>query len=181
MSDLHDFNDDLQTAIWQVMRSRFAPTELDELPQRIDVRHLLTPPISEKLARWFLQRHIGDKTWQFLSTDQLFDMASSISGSDIDIDAVSGVYVFVSLNQGVVLKVGQAGNLRERICLGHLRYAYQMTESKLIDFCKARWEWPIALREQEIAALMFPMLGSEEQDRRCIEFGLHSLCSPKMP
>jgi hypothetical protein len=181
MSLFDDFHDELQTATWQVIRSHFAPTELEEMPQQFDVRNLLTPPIAEKRARWFLQRHVADKTWQFLSTDQLFDMATSVSGSEIDIDAIPGIYTFVSLNREVVLKVGQTGNLRERICLGHLRYAYQMTESKLIDFCTARWEWPTALRQQEITAILFPMTGSGEHDRRCVECDLHKCYSPEMP
>jgi hypothetical protein len=56
-----------------------------------------------------------------------------------------------------------------------------MTESKLIDFCKSRWEWPNAIREQEIAALVFRMYGSDQHDRCAIESGLHKLLNPEMP
>ena len=58
------------------------------------------------------------------------------SHTNIMVEA-AGLYVIVSICGQCVLKVGQTGNFRERFSNGHLRYGYDATASKLIDFCNA--------------------------------------------
>ena len=71
--------------------------------------------------------------------------------------------------------------MQERIGKGHLRYGNQQSQSDLIVYCQSRWEtWPQVLQEQEITALLFPLHGSSEIERCCVEQGLQLLLLPLM-
>lgn len=166
--------------IWQIISRSILDLE-DPVPNQINLRNLLTHPIHKKLATMFLLQQKADYNWQILDCDQLVSIANKVPEADYDIDQVPGVYLFVSHGSNNVLKIGQTGDLRERISKGHLMYGDQMIGSKLIGFCKSQWDWPICLREQDISALMFPMRNSDEQERKFIEFGLQKLLSPHMP
>ena len=151
-------------------------------PLEIVVSEFLKPPIHENLAKCFLQQRKKDGCWQILTSQQLEDIASSMVDSEKDIRAVPGVYLFLSLATKQILKVGQSGNLRERICNGHLRYSYGTTQSSLADYYTTRERnWPEALVEEEIVGLLFPMYNSDEQDRCFIEFGFEKMLIPEMP
>jgi len=165
---------------WQIIR-KGVPHLDDPMPNQIDLRKLFTPPMHENLGTWFLQRQKADKTWRFLSTDQLIAMASKVETAEIDIDQAPGVYIFCSLFSEAVLKVGQSKDLRNRIACEHLRKGSMNTDSLLIDYAKRNWsvekeaDWHDSLNANEVTALIFPMYGSGEVDRLLIEHSLKEM------
>jgi hypothetical protein len=186
MNSLLDLEGPNEWETWRIIGQCVAHID-DPMPDQIDLRKLLTPPIHEKLATGFLQRQKTDKTWRFLSTDQLIAIASKVETAEIDIDQAPGVYIFCSLVGGNVLKVGQSNDMRRRIALEHLRNGYMNTDSLLIDFVKRNWtvrneaDWHDCLNANEVTALIFPMCGSGEVDRSLIELSLEEMLHPEMP
>ena len=108
----------------------------------LDRSELFTPGAADRLGQRFLLHHRRGLKANFLVPDQLFSIASEDGKhgtleSHTDIVEAAGLYVIVSICGQCVLKVGQTGNFRERFSNGHLRYGYDATASKLIDFCNA--------------------------------------------
>ena len=101
------------------------------------------------------------------------------ANSENDIDSAPGVYVFVSLTNNQVLKVGQTGDMRQRIGQGHLRYGNQQSQSDLIVYCQSKWGvWPQSLQVQEITALAFSIHRSTVADRNIVEIALQETSAP---
>lgn len=169
-----------ETEAWQIICEHVLQLDNESVIEHVDLATLLTSPIHEKLAGWFLHYRRAKLKYQFVNPDQLFSLVDYTDGLEGDIDEVAGIYIFVRLVNQDVMKVGQAKNLRERITRGHLWYGNQNPESNLIDYCKARGCWPNYINYQEIAALLFSMHNTSEEERCFIEFGLHKLLLPEM-
>lgn len=175
---------------WRILAEAVPALEEATPPLQIELTSLFnfSPPIHELLATHFLRlNRLGD-TAGFMTDEQLTEIASEEMVSDrerleTDIDESPGIYIFVSLVEQQVLKVGQTDDFRKRIAKSHLRYGDQRSESELIFYCKSRWgggDWPQCLKDQEITALLFPMHRSDEQDRCFLEHGLKALLKPSM-
>jgi hypothetical protein len=186
MSHLLD-DDELEVETWRVITALLPDLEEQPIPGQVSIQTLFEPSMYRKLATWFLQRRMAGNDSQFLHTDQLRSIAGRNPQSEIDIDETPGVYVFCSLTELVVLKVGQSGDLRQRIACEHLRKECMNTDSLLIDYARRHWsvpsdaEWHESLREHEVTALLFPMPRSEEPDRLIVEVSLTGTLHPWMP
>jgi hypothetical protein len=182
-----DSLDEQDEETWQILVKLVPALEVTGMAQHIDLTEVLRPPIHERLATCFLRVNREQGLAKFLTDDQVFQIAAEEmepvrARFETDIDEAPGIYVFVSLFEKQILKVGQAINLRERIAKGHLRYGNQQSDSNLIDYCKSRWDtWPQWLREQEVTLLMFPLYKSIPEERCFLEFGLQKLLRPLMP
>lgn len=122
----------------------------------------------------------------FLTSDQLYEMATQdlvtceMKG-ELDIPAVGGVYILLSLVGEQTIKVGESGDLRYRLGRQHLRYGQGQAFSDLKGFITSRQDdWPQVLRSDEIVCLAFPLPEAEERERRAIEEGLRTMLHPVM-
>jgi hypothetical protein len=181
-------NDDeeLKREAWRIIGNCLPELHAEQIATQVEVNVLLEPPIYRKLAMWFLQRRKAEQTWQFLNTDQLVGIASKLIDSEIDIDSQPGVYLFCSIADDNVLKVGQSNDMRRRIACEHLQWGCMNTNSLLIDHAKRNWsvandaEWHGSLRDHEVTALIFPMRNGEKWDRLLIEQSLVGTLNPVM-
>jgi hypothetical protein len=185
--DLMQFDGDQEKDTWAVLAKDVVDLNSPECPEQVSVSELLKPSIASTLATLFLQWHRRAKQkYQFLSTDQLESIASKVVDSEKDIDEVPGVYIFCSIVDRTVLKVGQSNNMRRRIVREHLRKDDMSTDSLLIDYARRNWsvpdgaEWYEAMRDHEVTALIFPMRNSDERDRLLIESSLIGTLNPVM-
>ena len=153
----------------------------------VEAEQLLASPISEKLATCLLLIGRRPQRSYCLTDKQLHeiaaeDMTPGRAHYEHDVDESPGIYVFISLVERQIYKVGQSANLRSRITSGHLRYGDNLSESNLIDFCRFRnADWPQCIVDGEFTALVFPLHGSTDEERCFIEAGLQSLLNPLMP
>lgn len=172
---------------WQVILESASTVRPFEWSGQVEVPELLTPPIAQKLAEWFLWWHRKQRAASFLGWEQLLGIASEAMEQgrpklETDIEACPGIYVFVNLLNRNVLKVGQTDDMQQRIGQGHLRYGNQQSQSDLIVYCQSKWgTWPQPLQDQEITALLFPIHGSTVADRYIVEIALQELLLPVMP
>ena len=187
MDTISDEPDRQQEDTWQIL-AEAVPELKEAAPLQIDLSSLFKPPINKTLATHFLQlNRLGD-TASFMTCEQLTEIASQEMASgrehlETDIDEEPGIYIFVSLVDQQVLKVGETENFRKRFATGHLRYGDQRSEYELIYYCMSTWggeAWPQCLTDKEITALLFPMYPSDELCRRCLEGGLKALLRPLM-
>jgi hypothetical protein len=145
---------------------------------------LFASRLPEEMAKHFLVCVRNEKRWDFVTSDQLNEIVSEpmMPGRvrlETNLDEVAAVYVFVSVVQREVLKVGEAEDLRVRIANGHLRYG--SAESELRGHCLRYTEhWPECIRVEEITMLAFPMRGCCKSHRCFIEAGLQALLHPRM-
>jgi len=182
-----ELNQEQEKETWQLLTDLVpALAECDDLSPT-GVEQLLSPPIHEKLATYLLMSSRMRARSTFLTDEQLHDIASEEMKAgrvhwETNIDEIPGIYVFVSLVERLVYKVGESANLRERITNGHLRYGNQQSDSNLVDYCKSMNEsWPQCIREKELTAVVFPVRGSCTEERQFLEFGLQKLVQPLMP
>ena len=110
--DLGQFDRAREQDTWLVL-SAYVP-DLKSLgsQEQISAEELFTPSIARRMAELLLlsYRRLGKTT--FLTDEQLFDIASEEMGRErarleTDIAASPGVYVFVSVIDKAVLKVGR--------------------------------------------------------------------------
>ena len=180
-----------ESETWRILAEEVPALEEATPPLQIELNSLFnfSPPIHEILATHFLRLNRLPDTAGFMTDEQLTEIASEemVRGRErleTDIDESPDIYIFVSLVDKQVLKVGQAENFRKRFAKSHLRYGDQRSKSELIFYCKSRWgeeAWPQCLKDEEFTALLFPMYRSDELDRRFLEDGLKALLSPLMP
>lgn len=186
MNGLLDDEDELHES-WRIIANALPEFGSDPMPAVVEVRRVLEMPIHRTLALWFLQDRQTRQSFTLLNTDQLVNIASKVRDSESDIEQLPGVYIFCSIADGSVLKVGQSQEMRQRIACEHLRKETMNTNSLLIDHAKRRWniandvEWHQSLRDHEVTAMIFPMRKSEEWDRLVIEYSLIGTLHPVMP
>jgi hypothetical protein len=179
-SPQEQYDEDMEAEAWEILVESIPQLNDEPLTAQVVFLDVGTPPIHKKLAVLFLRHRKAQNDYSFLKTDQLFGMTPAGYGSELDIDELPGIYIFLRLVNRDVLKVGQTGNLRTRIARGHMRYGNQPSESNVIVYCKGRWNWPHCVNDQEFTTLLFPMPTSCEEERCFIELGLSKLLLPVM-
>ncbi len=182
--DLLQFDRAKEEDSWRVIYGIVPELQLPNWSEQIGLSNLLVPPIALELGKSFLQLSRRDRTAIFLTDDQLFDIASEAmkpgrANLENDIDSGPGIYIFITIANNRVLKVGQAGDMRERIGKGHLRYGNPHSQSDLIVYFQSKGKaWPQSLHEQDITALLFPIHGSTVADRCIVEIALQETSAP---
>src|ERR1700735_2593167 len=114
-----DSFDEPDEEAWHILVNLVPALEVTGLAQQVDMTELLRPPIHERLATVFVRLNREQRLARFLTDDQVFQIAAEEMERDrakyeMNIDEAPGIYVFVSLFDKQILKVGQAKNLRER-------------------------------------------------------------------
>lgn len=152
----------------------------------IEIAELLIPPIHQKLAVQFAFERKSEAQFDFLSDEQLIDIAiekmekGRVRWED-DITSTSGIYVFVSLEEKLVYKAGEAQDVRSRLTGGHLRYGNDQADVNLIDYCKLMFNhWPRCLSDLEMTLLIFPLARSTKREHLFLEAGFQELLKPLM-
>jgi len=176
----------MKTASWKILSDEL--WELNEvMPSQITIPQIFTHPVYERIATLFLQHRKAIVDWQFLTTDQMVAIARRSKDAESDIDQVPGIYMFLSLWDEKVLKVGESKDMRNRIAFNHLRKATQNGYSLLKDYALSHWDvaneskWHELLHTHEVTTLLFRMHGSNRESRLLIERSLQLSLNPLMP
>ena len=109
--DLQKFDQTKEENTWKLISDHLPALQSPEGAEQIDLSELFSPPISRKLAGLFLRFHRHCRTVSFL-TDKRVDQGIASETrtfgklkAKADIDAMPGIYIFVSLSSEKVLKV----------------------------------------------------------------------------
>jgi hypothetical protein len=167
---------------WRILAETIPQLEFDGFCQSFSVNILFEASSCERLATYFIACFQKEYV-TFLSDTHLHEIATEPMVArrerlERNIPKVAGIYIFVSLAEGdkKVLKVGESRDMQDRITNGHLRYGNSHPESSLIDSFESQGIiWPNCIQDLEITLLLFPMHGSETEERRVIELGLKRL------
>jgi hypothetical protein len=170
-------------ATWEILYEE-AGLDGSSSTQAIATIDLFSPRLPEQVAQGFLQCGRSEKRSCFVTSEQLHAIVSEPMTPgrvrfETNLDEVAAIYVFVSVVQREVLKVGETDNLRDRIAKQHLRYG--SAESELKGHCMRYIDrWPECIEKEEITMLAFPMPGCCKKHRCLIESGLQALLCPLM-
>jgi len=136
--------------------------------------------IDRMFAAQLVHREI-DKV-EFLSWDQLLAIVEEpmVPGRprlEADLDESASIYIFVSLRDGLILKVGSTKDSRDRIARKHLRHGEDM--NTLRGYLRYRG-WPRVIEDEEIVLLVLPMDRYTKEERLAGESGLEKLLDPEI-
>jgi hypothetical protein len=112
----------------------------------------------------------GIDQYRFFTCDELRTIAGEkiVRGNrpkyEEDIDEAAGVYVFASLAEDLVLKVGKAINLRQRIGVEHLRDRNQFLPATIREhYSRRAGNWPDHLFDDHVTLCVFRMPNAPEK------------------
>ncbi|MCE9565795.1 MAG: hypothetical protein K8U57_27535 [Planctomycetes bacterium] len=81
-----------------------------------------------------------------------------------EMDEAAGVYVFTSLTEKLVLKVGKAVNLRQRVGVEHLRDRNTLSAATIREYYSRReGTWPDHLFDDQVTLCTFRMTNAPEK------------------